>query len=169
MSHGGAFFMGSVASQRFRSVLVVAVFVLAFTRGATAQANPSAPRSTPPEGSAPNAQTLPDASAQQPAGQESAGQQNATQEPAGNDPGMFVFKKQVEEVMLHATVVDERRHLVPSLDRGAFSVFENGAPQAITSFRREDVPVAMGIVIDNSGSMRGKRDEASEIKSTSQF
>ena len=35
-----------------------------------------------------------------PAGQESAGQQNATQEPAGNDPGMFVFKKQVEEVVL---------------------------------------------------------------------
>ena len=154
--------MGSVASQRFRSVLVVAVFVLAFTRGATAQANPSAPRSTPPEGSAPNAQTLPDASAQEPAGQESAGQQNATQELAGNDPGMFVFKKQVEEVVLHATVVDERRHLVPSLDRGAFSVFENGAPQAITSFRREDVPVAMGIVIDNSGSMRDKRDKVNQ-------
>jgi hypothetical protein len=43
---------------------------------------------------------------------------------------------------------------------GALSgVFENGAPRALTSFRREDVPVAMGIVIDNSGSMRDKRDK----------
>ena len=164
--------MGSVASQRFRSGLVVAVFVfvLAFTLGASAQTNPSAPRSTPPEGSAPNPQTLPgngnaappDATTQEPAGQEPAGQQNATQEPAANDPGMFVFKKQVQEVVLHETVVDERRHLVPHLDRGAFSVFENGASQAITSFRREDVPVAMGIVIDNSGSMRDKREKVNQ-------
>lgn len=170
MSDGGSFFRGSVRSQRFRSGLVVAVFVLAFTLGATAQANPSAPRPTPPEGSAPHAQTLPgngnaappDAATEEPAGQEPAGQQNPTQEPPGNDPGMFVFKKQLEEVVLHATVVDERRHLVPYLDRGAFSVFENGAPQAITSFRREDIPVAMGIVIDNSGSMRDKRDKVNQ-------
>jgi Ca-activated chloride channel family protein len=73
-----------------------------------------------------------------------------------------VFKKQVQEIVLQATVVDERRHLVPYLDRGAFSVFENGAPQAITSFRREDVPVAMGIVINNSGSMRDKRDKVNQ-------
>jgi VWFA-related protein len=70
---------------------------------------------------------------------------------------MFVFKKQVEEVVLHATVLDDQRHLVPNLDRSAFSVLEEGVPQTITSFRREDVPVAMGIVIDNSGSMRDKR------------
>lgn len=107
--------MGSVASQRFRS-LVVAVFVVAFTLGASAQANPSAPGSTPPEGSAPNPQTLPgngnaappDATTQGPTGQEPGGPQNATPEPASNDPGMFVFKKQVEEVVLHATVVDVR-------------------------------------------------------------
>jgi VWFA-related protein len=70
-----------------------------------------------------------------------------------------VFKKQVQEIVLQATVVDERRHLVPYLDRGAFSVFENGAPH---SFRREDVPVAMGIVIDNSDSMRDKRDKVNQ-------
>jgi VWFA-related protein len=53
--------------------------------------------------------------------------------------------------------VDETGRLVTHLDRGAFSVFQNGVPEPITSFRREDVPVAMGIVIDNSGSMRDKR------------
>jgi Ca-activated chloride channel family protein len=73
-----------------------------------------------------------------------------------------VFKKQVQEVVLHATVLDEQRHLVPSLDRSAFTVFESGVPQPITSFRREDVPVAMGIVVDNSGSMRDKRDRVNQ-------
>ncbi len=85
------------------------------------------------------------------------GQEPSGQEPSGNDQGMFVFKKKVQEVILHATVVDEQRHLVPGLDKSAFSVFENGVPQSVTSFRREDVPVAMGIVVDNSGSMRDKR------------
>ncbi len=75
---------------------------------------------------------------------------------------MFVFKKQVEEVVLHATVYDEQRHLVPGLDKSDFSVFENGSPQPITSFRREDVPVAVGIVVDNSGSMRDKREKVTQ-------
>jgi len=75
---------------------------------------------------------------------------------------MFVFKKQVQEVVLHATVLDEQRHLVPYLDKSAFSVFESGVSQTITSFRREDVPVAMGIVVDNSGSMRDKRERVNQ-------
>jgi len=61
--------------------------------------------------------------------------------------------------VLHATVMDEQRRLVPYLDRNAFTVYEDGVPQTITSFRREDVPVAMGIVVDNSGSMREKRQK----------
>jgi VWFA-related protein len=81
-------------------------------------------------------------------------------EPSASDQaGMFVFKKEVEEVILHATVIDEQRRPVPSLDRNDFTVFENGISQPITSFRRQDVPVAMGIVIDNSGSMRDKRED----------
>jgi Ca-activated chloride channel homolog len=72
---------------------------------------------------------------------------------------MFVFKKDVKEVILHVTVLDDQRHLIPALDRTAFAVSENGVAQPITSFRRQDVPVAMGIVVDNSGSMREKRDE----------
>jgi Ca-activated chloride channel homolog len=71
--------------------------------------------------------------------------------------GTFVIRKQVEEVTLHATVVDDRQRLVTTLDKGAFQVFEDGQPQQITSFRHEDIPVALGIIIDNSGSMREKR------------
>lgn len=70
---------------------------------------------------------------------------------------VFVIKKQVEEVQLHASVIDDKQHPVTNLDRDAFTVFEDGQPQRITSFRREDIPVALGILIDNSGSMRDKR------------
>jgi VWFA-related protein len=68
----------------------------------------------------------------------------------------------VQEVVLHATVVDEYGRLVTSLDRSAFYVYQNGQPEAITSFRREDVPVAIGIVVDNSGSMRDKRAKVNQ-------
>ncbi len=64
--------------------------------------------------------------------------------------------------MLHATVVDNKDRMVMDLDQNAFTVFENDKPQPITSFRHEDVPVAMGIVIDNSGSMREKRDKVNK-------
>ena len=79
--------------------------------------------------------------------------------PSTGEAGGFVFRKQVEEVSLHVTVVDKDRRMVTNLDKGAFSVMENGKPQPITSFRHEDIPVALGIVIDNSGSMRDKREK----------
>jgi len=91
------------------------------------------------------------------AGQVPAKPQPPGEAPETNDTGAYVFRKEVDEVTLHATVVDDRNRLVTNLDRGAFSVFEDGQPQKIVSFRREDIPVAMGIVIDNSGSMRDKR------------
>jgi VWFA-related protein len=79
------------------------------------------------------------------------------EEPSEKSGGIFVFHKEVDEVTLHATVVDDKNHLVTNLGRTDFTVFEDGKEQKITSFRREDIPVAMGIVIDNSGSMREKR------------
>jgi Ca-activated chloride channel family protein len=79
-----------------------------------------------------------------------------------NNSETFVFHKRVEEVVLHATVLDEKQRLVTTLDRGSFSVYEDGKPQSITSFRKEDIPVSMGIVIDNSGSMREKRNRVNQ-------
>jgi VWFA-related protein len=69
----------------------------------------------------------------------------------------FIFRKNVEEVTLHATVVDDRQRLITTLDRNAFQVYEDGRPQEIKTFRREDIPVSLGILIDSSGSMRDKR------------
>ena len=81
------------------------------------------------------------------------------QDPDSSDNGVFVFRKKVDEVVLHATVIDDKQRIVTTLDRGDFSVYEDGHPQTITSFRHEDIPVAMGIVVDNSGSMREKRQK----------
>jgi VWFA-related protein len=78
------------------------------------------------------------------------------------DNGTFTFKKKVEEVVLHATVVDQKQHLVTGLRQNDFTVFEDGRPMPITSFRQEDIPVAIGIVIDNSGSMRDKRQKVNQ-------
>jgi Ca-activated chloride channel homolog len=76
--------------------------------------------------------------------------------------GGFVFHKEVDEVVLHATVVNDKQQMVTTLDKSAFTVFEDGKQQNIISFRHEDIPVSMGIVIDNSGSMREKRDRVNK-------
>jgi len=89
-------------------------------------------------------------------------QQAPDQNQPANDNSTFVFKAEVQNVLLHATVVDDKNHLVMTLGKDAFTVFENNQPQAIVSFAREDVPVAMGIIIDNSGSMREKRDKVNK-------
>ncbi len=79
-----------------------------------------------------------------------------------NDQGVFVFRKDVDEVLLHASVVDDKQHIITTLDRSAFTVFEDGKPQNIISFHQVDIPVAMGIIIDNSGSMREKRAKVNQ-------
>lgn len=67
------------------------------------------------------------------------------------------FRTETRLVVLHATVKNGRGQVVADLDRGAFSVFENDKPQSITLFRRDDIPVSIGLLIDNSGSMRTLR------------
>jgi Ca-activated chloride channel homolog len=102
--------------------------------------------------------------------QDKQGQQQEPAQPAPTQPppsaqeeeGGFRFHTSVEEVVLHATVVDDKQRMVTNLDKPAFSVFEDGKPQNIVSFRHEDIPVALGIVIDNSGSMREKRDKVNK-------
>lgn len=68
-----------------------------------------------------------------------------------------IFRSDTRLVVCHTTVVDKNGHLVTDLPQSAFTVYENGATQPIKSFKREDVPVSMGLIIDNSGSMRDKR------------
>jgi Ca-activated chloride channel family protein len=120
-----------------------------------------APADQPPNGAQTTAPQTPPPAAQAPAAKPPAGS-SAGESPTATNNGVFVFRKEVDEVTLHATVVDDKNHILTNLDRSAFSVFENDQPQQIKSFRREDYPVAMGIVIDNSGSMREKRDQVNK-------
>lgn len=78
--------------------------------------------------------------------------------PNAEDSGA-VFHADTRVVDLHATVLDKSGRFVTNLPQQAFRVYENGVQQDIRSFKREDVPVSMGLVIDNSGSMRNKREK----------
>jgi Ca-activated chloride channel homolog len=69
----------------------------------------------------------------------------------------FVLRADVDEVLLPCTVVDDKGQLVTNLNRGDFQVWEDNVPQKIASFQHQDVPVSLGILVDNSGSMRDKR------------
>ena len=60
-------------------------------------------------------------------------------------------------VVLHASVVDNKGRLLTNLPKESFRVFENEVEQPIKIFKREDVPVSLALVVDNSGSMRDKR------------
>ncbi len=68
----------------------------------------------------------------------------------------YLLRTDVEEVVLNATVLDGTQ-LVQNLTRNDFQVFEDGVKQNIISFQHTDLPVSMGLVIDNSGSMYRKR------------
>ena len=161
-SNGEQVAASSAAFLLWRGLMVVAICLVLFAvtvevEGQTASSSPVPPIaiSVVQTSPAPDAEPAPESN-------------TTTQEPLDSEKPtvdqseVFVFKTQVREVILHATVVDEQRRLVTDLERPAFTAFENGAPQATTSFRREDVPVALGIVIDNSGSMRENRDKVNQ-------
>jgi Ca-activated chloride channel family protein len=69
-------------------------------------------------------------------------------------------------VALHASVTDERGQFVADLKSENFRVFEDKIEQRISVFSRSDIPVTMGLVIDNSGSMREKRAQVNEAALT---
>ena len=131
-------------SSRVRLGLIP-LFLFSLTVWAQNTTPPQAPpRSSQPAPSQPSSETATPAPA------------TKGQEP-GVEPGGFVFHSEVQEVLLHATVIDDKQRIITDLDQNAFTVFEDGKPQVIKSFRHEDIPISLGIVIDNSGSMREKR------------
>ena len=71
--------------------------------------------------------------------------------------GVYTLHEDVDEVLLNCTVVDENGQPVLDLKQGDFRIWEDGVPQTTNSFQHQDLPVSMGIIVDNSGSMRDKR------------
>jgi len=60
--------------------------------------------------------------------------------------------------VLNVSVFDKDGKILRDLPKSAFTVYENGEKQEITSFRQEDVPISLGLIIDHSASMTDKRD-----------
>jgi len=75
------------------------------------------------------------------------------------EPEAFRISVDVDLVVLQATVRDRLGHTVMELGRNDFQVSDDGRPQPIRLFRHEDTPVTVGLIIDNSGSMRDKRKQ----------
>jgi len=74
-----------------------------------------------------------------------------------NNQGEYKISVSVGLVVLPVRVTDHTGDFVTGLHATDFQVFEAGRLQEITLFDPEDVPVTVGLVVDNSGSMRSKR------------
>src|SRR2546422_426539 len=73
----------------------------------------------------------------------------------------------VDLVVFNVAVLDSRGHRVEALSKDNFRIFEDGIEQQIQFVRREDVPATVGLVIDNSGSMR--RKQADVLQAAQEF
>lgn len=70
-----------------------------------------------------------------------------------------LIRVDVQRVVLYATVREGKARFVGDLAKDDFRVLDNGKPQEVLSFSKDDVPVAIGILVDNSASMMNKREE----------
>jgi VWFA-related protein len=81
---------------------------------------------------------------------------SASQNPSGEE---YRIRVNSDLVVLRATAQDHKGILVSGLAQESFQVYEDGVLQQIKYFSHEDIPVTVGLVIDNSGSMGNKRAE----------
>src|SRR6516165_10657287 len=84
--------------------------------------------------------------------------QDKTQPQKGQNDKDYSLKVETVEVQLPVSVLDKEGRPVDGLKQEHFQVFEDKVLQTIKSFRHEDIPLSLGLVIDNSGSMRNKRE-----------
>src|SRR6185436_7389525 len=68
----------------------------------------------------------------------------------------------VDLVLVNVTVTDSRSRFVQGLKQDNFQIWEDRVEQEIQSFSADDTPVSLGIVLDRSGSMGGKRPQPGE-------
>jgi len=72
--------------------------------------------------------------------------------------GDFSLDVDVNLVELHVTVLDEKDRPVAGLGRENFTVLEDRIEQKISAFKQEDIPVSLGLVVDNSRSIEPRKD-----------
>ncbi|SRR5579885_323800 len=115
--------------SEFFGVLLLALFILPLARAQ----QPTQPAPPPPE--PPPARSAPEPPLQ----------------------SAYTIERSVDLVVLHVSVTDEHGQFVPGLKEENFRIFEDNTEQKISVLRQEDVPVSMGLLIDNSGSMEDKK------------
>ena len=71
------------------------------------------------------------------------------------DPDSIV-RINADLVQLHVRVIDRNNRPINNVRREEFQVFEDGVPQSIESFTREEVPISYGLAVDTSGSLRSQ-------------
>ena len=71
-----------------------------------------------------------------------------------------VAKIETRLVLVPVTVTDRNGTPLMDLKAGDFRILDGDQPRPIHSLSREDAPVSVGIVVDLSGSMRNKLQEA---------
>jgi len=81
------------------------------------------------------------------------------QDPPRSGEKDFTIRSDVRMVLLDVSVRDAAGGFVSGLNKDNFTVYEDGKPQPIVQFANQDIPVSVGIVVDESGSMRPKRPE----------
>ncbi len=74
-----------------------------------------------------------------------------------DEPENYTIRSEVRLVLLDVSVKDRGGGLVAGLSKDNFGVFENGQPQRITVFDHDDLPVTVGVLVDESRSMTPKR------------
>jgi VWFA-related protein len=93
------------------------------------------------------------------AAQAGANQQGSAPPSRNTEQSAAPISVNVELVVLHATVRDGKGRFVSGLQKQRFRVYENDRSQTIELFQHEDMPVAVGLVVDNSGSMQRKQSD----------
>jgi Ca-activated chloride channel homolog len=69
-------------------------------------------------------------------------------------------------VNLNVRVIDRNNRPIGNVRQDELQVFENGVPQPIFSFTREEVPISYGLAIDTSGSLRQQLPQVLEAGKT---
>jgi Ca-activated chloride channel family protein len=70
-----------------------------------------------------------------------------------------ILSVRTDLVTLSVTVVDPQGALVSGLRPEHFIVYDNGERQAVQFFTGDELPATIGLIVDSSGSMRGRRDD----------
>src|SRR5215471_6598517 len=84
-------------------------------------------------------------------------QSPATSAQKGSDDTPFTLTQDVRRVLIPVSVTTKDGKTLDNLPQSAFQIFEDNVQQQINIFAHDDVPLSLGLVIDNSGSMRNKR------------